>query len=178
MKKSVIEKCTRSSLGRLISIFNANSEKGKNYLFDVLRTRREAYDRAWSILNAPDKKRQSAFYHSDRHFNHKSVYSLSKIEESAVENYPSGKSKIGSIEFDSLDNDKFSDVSVEELEETVDSPLDDKVCQVCMDAEVSVAFCPCGHIVCCNDCANLCRECPLCRTQITYAQRVFFCSNC
>lgn len=179
VKKSVVEKCTRSSLGRLISLFNASSEKGKNYLFDVIRTRREAYERAWSILNAPDKKRQSAFYHSERHFNRKSVYSLSKIEEISSEQYSRVLTKKEKNEFAALSDihSKNSKLSLDELEETVSELIDDKICQVCMDAEVSVAFCPCGHVVCCSECANLCRECPLCRTQITYAQRVFFCSN-
>ena len=69
---------------------------------------------------------------------------------------------------------KVSTLSVDELRETVNGLLDTQICQVCMDAKVSTAFCPCGHIVCCIACSSLCRECPLCRVQITYAQRIFF----
>ena len=69
---------------------------------------------------------------------------------------------------------KVSALSVDELRETVNGLLDTQICQVCMDAKVSTAFCPCGHIVCCVACSTLCRECPLCRVQITYAQRIFF----
>lgn len=184
VKKSVVEKYTRTSFGRVLAVFNSNTEKGKKYLFDVLLTRRQAYDRAWSILNAPDKKRQSAFYHSERNYNRKSVYSLSKIDESLSESYPTYLPKRRTINFDiqqNLEKDNIheninnvKDLSVEELRETVSNLLENKTCQVCMDAEVSIAFCPCGHIACCVDCASLCRECPICRAQITYAQRVFF----
>lgn len=80
VKKSVIEKCSKSSLGRFLSFFRSNSEVGTLFLFDVFRTRRQAYNHAWSILNAPNMKRQSAFYQSERR-NRKSVYSLSKLEE-------------------------------------------------------------------------------------------------
>lgn len=165
-----------------MSMFS-QEDKGKLFLFDVIRTRRQAYDHAWSILNAPNKKRQSAFYHSDRHINRKSVYSLSRIEEA-----PEGTNRPTSQDFDSITFTKekskeskilavdtnVKNLSLEELRETVENLLENKICQVCMDSEVSTAFCPCGHVVCCVDCASMCRECPLCRTQITYAQRVFF----
>lgn len=186
VKKSVIEKSSRTSVARIISAFS-KEEKGKMYLFDVIRTRRQAYDHAWLILNAQNKKRQSAFYHSDRNLNRKSVYSLSKVEEvpegkqkpffvdsniiSFIKERKSRESKILSSDIN------VKELSFEELRETVESLLDNKICQVCMDSEVSTAFCPCGHVVCCVDCATMCRECPLCRTQITYAQRVFFSCN-
>lgn len=183
VKKSVIEKCSRTSVARLLSLFSREEQKGKLYLFDVIRTRRQSYDHAWSILNAPDKKRQSAFYHSDRHINRKSVYSLNKVEEvgeEEEEHKPSShnnkEKKNRESKILSLDAN-FKNLSLEELRETVGNLLENKVCQVCMDNEVSTAFCPCGHVVCCLDCASLCRECPLCRTQITYAQRVFFSNN-
>lgn len=159
------------------------------FLFDVIRTRRQAYDNAWSVLNAPDKKRQSAFYHSDRHLNRKSVYALNRIED-GVEEKQGTVQDYDSINFiesknegdDSTKNESpkdsdMKDLSVDELRETVENLLENKICQVCMDAEVSTAFCPCGHVICCVQCAGMCRECPLCRTHITYAQRVFFPCN-
>lgn len=187
VKKSVIEKCSRTSVGRLMSVFSSG-EKGKMFLFDVVRTRRQAYDHAWSILNAPNKKRQSAFYHSDRHINRKSVYSLSKVEDGAEEKPRPVSGDFDTITFTKEKHDcdvkpsiprdtNVKGLSVEELRETVENLLENKICQVCMDSEVSTAFCPCGHVVCCVDCAGMCRECPLCRTQITYAQRVFFSCN-
>lgn len=191
VKKSVIEKCSRTSVARMLSLFSREEQNGKLYLFDVVRTRRQAYDHAWSILNAPDKKRQSAFYHSDRHINRKSVYSLSKVEEEVADEEEDHHDTSHNFDTITINNKKkknrqskvlsvdsnFKNLSLEELRETVENLLENKICQVCMDSEVSTAFCPCGHVVCCLDCASLCRECPLCRTQITYAQRVFFPSS-
>ena len=181
VKKSVIEKCSRTSVARILSVFS-RQERGRLYLFDVVRTRRQAYDHAWSILNAPDKKRQSAFYHSDRHINRKSVYSLSKVDEAPETHSRRPQSQnFESITFTKEHKKKegrtvsadtnVKQLSLEELRETVENLLENKVCQVCMDSEVSTAFCPCGHVVCCVECATMCRECPLCRMQITYAQR-------
>ncbi|XP_057312348.1 E3 ubiquitin-protein ligase MYLIP-like [Hydractinia symbiolongicarpus] len=189
VKKSVVEKCSNSSLRRMLSIFKSDDTQKRMFLFDVIRTRRQAYDHAWSLLNAPDKKRQSAFYHSERNFNRKSVYSVSKIDEGqdSLQN-PQQKPRplSGGVKFfitesenkttnpeEILDNN-VNTLTFEELRETVNNLMDNQTCQVCMDAKVSTAFCPCGHVVCCTDCATMCRECPLCRMQITYAQRVFF----
>ncbi|XP_070544141.1 E3 ubiquitin-protein ligase MYLIP-like isoform X2 [Ptychodera flava] len=49
-----------------------------------------------------------------------------------------------------------------------------RLCQVCLDKKISCAFCPCGHMMCCETCAQECKKCPLCRAEITYIQRVFF----
>lgn len=53
-------------------------------------------------------------------------------------------------------------------------------CTVCFDAEREVAFVPCGHICCCEACANLLvhtalsqRQCPVCRTVLRHALRVY-----
>lgn len=211
VKKSVIEKCSKSSLGRFLSLFRSSSDVGTLFLFDVFRTRRQAYNHAWSILNAPNMKRQSAFYQSERR-NRKSVYSLSKLEEmndfrpvlhfnldskqasthdhmkffqnfANIKNNDTTTTTTNNSDSDGKNltslpspSKKINTLSVEELRDAVNDLLDTQICQVCMDAKVSTAFCPCGHIVCCVSCASLCRECPLCRIQITYAQRVFFSS--
>ena len=39
-------------------------------------------------------------------------------------------------------------------------------CAVCVDAERSVVFLPCSHVVVCGGCAAQLDECPLCRTAI------------
>ncbi|CAC5404971.1 BIRC2_3 [Mytilus coruscus] len=43
---------------------------------------------------------------------------------------------------------------------------DQRLCKVCLDLEASIAFLPCGHIVCCIDCAPAMRKCPVCRTYV------------
>lgn len=47
------------------------------------------------------------------------------------------------------------------------------VCRVCMDKEISTTLCPCGHMVCCSECADRLDECPVCRTSINKIQPVF-----
>ncbi|XP_071143599.1 baculoviral IAP repeat-containing protein 7-like [Mytilus edulis] len=43
---------------------------------------------------------------------------------------------------------------------------DQRLCKVCLDLEATIAFLPCGHIVCCIDCAPAMRKCPVCRTYV------------
>lgn len=37
------------------------------------------------------------------------------------------------------------------------------LCKICVVKTVSIAFLPCGHLVCCEDCATAMRKCPICR---------------
>lgn len=41
-----------------------------------------------------------------------------------------------------------------------------RLCKVCLDLDATIAFLPCGHIVCCHECAPAMRKCPLCRVFI------------
>ncbi|EDO43695.1 predicted protein, partial [Nematostella vectensis] len=54
----------------------------------------------------------------------------------------------------------------------MDTSYNDLTCQICMDAEVNTAFCPCGHVYCCQTCASNLYYCPLCKTFITFVQRI------
>ena len=47
-------------------------------------------------------------------------------------------------------------------------------CVVCFDAAVAVVFVPCGHLATCLKCGPLLQLCPLCRTVVQMAQKVFF----
>ena len=197
-----MEKCTRSSsAGRVACFFRPRSQVGRIYLFDVMRTRRQTYNHAWKELNAPEKRRQSLYYSSDRWPRRPSFLNTAGDEEPDPKEYRMCQSVIikrkarHCSEIDSEDQNDFyhepsaanlrsktilpnkcniQDLSIEELHDIVRSLKESRTCQVCMDAEVSTAFCPCGHVMCCVQCAVLCKECPLCRAQITYAQRVFF----
>lgn len=48
-----------------------------------------------------------------------------------------------------------------------------RTCKVCMDKEVNTVFLPCGHLICCNECAPQVRNCPLCRTFIRGTVKTF-----
>ena len=41
-----------------------------------------------------------------------------------------------------------------------------RICKICMDSEIGVVFLPCGHFICCVQCAPSLRDCPLCRQSI------------
>lgn len=41
-----------------------------------------------------------------------------------------------------------------------------RICKICMNKNVSAMFLPCGHLVCCEDCARIRNECPKCRQRI------------
>jgi len=50
---------------------------------------------------------------------------------------------------------------------------EERTCKICMDAESSVVFLPCGHIVCCSSCAPVLRTCPICRSYIKGSVRAY-----
>ena len=41
-----------------------------------------------------------------------------------------------------------------------------RTCKICMDKEIGVVFLPCGHLICCVQCAPALKDCPLCRQPI------------
>ncbi|XP_013395679.1 putative inhibitor of apoptosis [Lingula anatina] len=43
---------------------------------------------------------------------------------------------------------------------------DERICKICMDADVAVVILPCGHFVCCESCAPALMKCPICRVDI------------
>jgi hypothetical protein len=40
-------------------------------------------------------------------------------------------------------------------------------CIICMSNEKNSIFSPCGHYMTCRSCANQCKNCPICRSNIT-----------
>ena len=50
-----------------------------------------------------------------------------------------------------------------------------KLCKLCMVEDVSTVFLPCGHLCCCNNCANLpaVKNCPICRVAIQKSIKVY-----
>jgi len=47
-------------------------------------------------------------------------------------------------------------------------------CSVCLDARPNQTFVPCGHCVCCEECASKLEDCPVCRKKITQKVKNFF----
>ena len=48
-----------------------------------------------------------------------------------------------------------------------------KVCKICMDQDVCIAFIPCGHLLTCMECASKCLNCPMCRKPIQSQIKTF-----
>ncbi|XP_063417371.1 baculoviral IAP repeat-containing protein 3-like [Mytilus trossulus] len=46
-------------------------------------------------------------------------------------------------------------------------------CKVCREFDSTVAFLPCGHIVCCIDCAPAMRKCPVCKMYVKGTVKTF-----
>lgn len=40
-------------------------------------------------------------------------------------------------------------------------------CIICLDSHKDSVFIPCGHYCCCFECAEQCKDCPLCRGKFT-----------
>jgi hypothetical protein len=47
------------------------------------------------------------------------------------------------------------------------------LCVVCFDAQLTLAFNPCGHMCTCEKCGNAVKECPMCRAAIAGRLKVF-----
>ncbi|KAL6489297.1 hypothetical protein MHYP_G00030380 [Metynnis hypsauchen] len=46
-------------------------------------------------------------------------------------------------------------------------------CALCCEAQIDAAFCPCGHVVCCQKCAVQLQCCPVCRSEVDRVQHVY-----
>ena len=52
---------------------------------------------------------------------------------------------------------------------------DRTLCKICLDREVAVTFLPCGHLVCCSQCAQHIEQCPVCRQVVRASIRTYLC---
>ena len=68
---------------------------------------------------------------------------------------------------------RSSESGEESLEEKLERMQEERMCKICMDAEVSVVFLPCGHLSCCAVCANGMDFCPMCRAPIHEKVRTY-----
>ncbi|XP_036915954.1 baculoviral IAP repeat-containing protein 7 isoform X5 [Sturnira hondurensis] len=62
--------------------------------------------------------------------------------------------------------------SARDVEEQLRQLQEERTCRVCLDRAVSIAFVPCGHLVCAG-CAPSLQLCPLCRTPVHSCLRTF-----
>lgn len=177
VKKSVIDQMTRTTLGKFVMIFHPNSTVGEMFLFDITRTRRQAYSHAWKFINS--QRNANTDRRPIQDAQEGSGAGDYRPVQSPLANRRSVNKEDMVIDITKKPNkftihENLDELPVAEIKKIVRDLEDSRICQVCMDEEVATAFCPCGHVVCCVECSVMCRECPICRSQITYAQRVFF----
>ena len=46
-------------------------------------------------------------------------------------------------------------------------------CKICVDYQISIAFQPCQHACCCQECARQVNSCPICRSEIDRSITIF-----
>lgn len=111
-------------------MFNVYTKLGKLYVFDIQRTYREVYDHARRALHA------------------KGIDILQKP-------LPNENDLVEPTE--SLNNNEMhsSNESLHKVEKKVAERISEAItCRICMDREIGTSFTPCGHITCCNACAE------------------------
>jgi hypothetical protein len=52
--------------------------------------------------------------------------------------------------------------------------IDEELCSVCMDEKVATCFEPCGHQICCEECANALKTCCICRATVVERKKAVF----
>ncbi len=62
--------------------------------------------------------------------------------------------------------DPLSSSPAADLEQENRRLKEQRTCKICMDREIGVVFLPCGHLICCIQCAPALKDCPLCRQPI------------
>ncbi|KPP72110.1 E3 ubiquitin-protein ligase MYLIP-A-like [Scleropages formosus] len=146
---AVMMQYSRDFKGHLASLFlNDNIDLGKKYVFDIRRTSKEVYDQT-----------------------RRTLYNAGKGvgAPSGVEHSPAQSPLQGQGEEDDCGSCQRSRVLQEQLERLREALL----CMMCCEEEIDAAFCPCGHMVCCQSCSAQLQCCPVCRSKVDQVQRVY-----
>ncbi|XP_067913866.1 E3 ubiquitin-protein ligase MYLIP-like [Heterodontus francisci] len=150
---AVMMQYSRDFKGHLASLFlNENINLGKKYVFDIKRTSKEVYD------------------HTRR-----ALYNAGIVDFIPQNNQDGQNSPLKSSE-NELNCNSCEGLSCQQsqvLQEKLRKLKEALLCMVCCGEEINTAFCPCGHMVCCNTCATQLQACPVCRSEIDHVQHVF-----
>ncbi|XP_061615676.1 E3 ubiquitin-protein ligase MYLIP-A [Phyllopteryx taeniolatus] len=152
---AVMMQYSRDFKGHLASLFlNENINLGKKYVFDIRRTSKEVYDHA-----------RRALYNAG-------VVDL--MSRSGGERSPASRSPSRQDGFDDDDgSDCGSCQQSRALQERLHKLREALLCMLCCEEQIDAAFCPCGHLVCCQTCANQLQLCPVCRSEVEHVQHVY-----
>lgn len=131
---AVMMQYSRDFKGHLASLFlNENINLGKKYVFDIRRTAKEVYDHA-----------RRALYHSG-------------IVDLVCRSGGDGGGEGSSPPRSPCRNEGPDCGGCQQsraLQERLSKLREALLCMLCCEEETDAAFCPCGHMVCCQGCAS------------------------
>ncbi|XP_051872853.1 E3 ubiquitin-protein ligase MYLIP-A isoform X1 [Pristis pectinata] len=150
---AVMMQYSRDFKGHLASLFlNENINLGKKYVFDIKRTSKEVYD------------------HTRRALYNAGIVDFVPSSDQDGQNSPL---KSSDLELNCNSCEGLSCQQSQILQEKLRKLKEALLCMVCCGEEINTAFCPCGHMVCCDTCASQLQACPVCRSEIDHVQHVF-----
>ncbi|CDQ87607.1 unnamed protein product [Oncorhynchus mykiss] len=153
---AVMMQYSRDFKGHLASLFlNENINLGKKYVFDIRRTSKEVYDYARRAL-----------------YNAGIVDLVARAAGTGGERTPLGHSPLRG-QGEGVGEDCGSCQQSRALLERLEKLREALLCMLCCEEEIDAAFCPCGHMVCCQTCANQLPLCPVCRSEVEHVQHVY-----
>ncbi|XP_031442310.1 E3 ubiquitin-protein ligase MYLIP-A [Clupea harengus] len=136
---------SRDFKGHLASLFlNENIDLGKKFVFDIRRTSKEVYD------------------HARRTLYHEGIVDLMSSSRSSPLQEQQGAPDCGG----GCNQNR-------ELHERLRALREALLCALCCEGQIDAAFCPCGHMVCCQSCATRLQLCPVCRSAVENVQHVY-----
>ncbi|XP_061912589.1 E3 ubiquitin-protein ligase MYLIP-A [Entelurus aequoreus] len=157
---AVMMQYSRDFKGHLASLFlNENINLGKKYVFDIRRTSKEVYDHARRALyNAGVMdlmSRSSSGSPSSR--------SPSRDD---MQHHEEAEQQDDGSDCGSCQQSRALQERLQKLQEAL-------LCMLCCEEQIDAAFCPCGHLVCCQTCASQLQLCPVCRSEVEHVQHVY-----
>uniref|UniRef100_A0A673JJA7 RING-type E3 ubiquitin transferase n=1 Tax=Sinocyclocheilus rhinocerous TaxID=307959 RepID=A0A673JJA7_9TELE len=143
---------SRDFKGHLASLFlNESIDLGKRYIFDIQRTSKEVYDCARRTLFKAGMAVTGCGSPRDG-------CSHSPLRQTKAERE---ERMCGGCRETCLLKEKL-----QRLQEAL-------TCTLCCVQEINAAFCPCGHMFCCYNCAGQLQCCPVCRSDVYRVQHVY-----
>lgn len=128
---AVMMQYSRDFKGHLASLFlNENINLGKKYVFDIRRTSKEVYDYARRAL-----------------YNAGIVDMMSRPGERTPSSRSPSRDQEGALDCGGCQQSCLLQEKLQKLREAL-------LCMLCCEEEIDAAFCPCGHMVCCQNCAE------------------------
>ncbi|XP_042628459.1 E3 ubiquitin-protein ligase MYLIP-B [Cyprinus carpio] len=143
---------SRDFKGHLASLFlNESIDLGKRYIFDIQRTSKEVYDRARRTLFKAGVALTGCGSSRDG-------CSHSPLRQTKAEREERMCGGCRETCF---------------LKEKLQSLQEALTCSLCCEQEINAAFCPCGHMFCCYNCAGQLQCCPVCLSDVYRVQHVY-----